>query len=137
MAPSISPVQLFSHIQLSVTQWTAAHRASLFITNSQSLLKLKSIKLVMPFSHLIPCSPLLLLPSIFPSIWVFSKESFLHIRWTKYCSFRFSISPSNEYSGLISLGLNGCIFLQSKGLSRVFSSTTVQKHQSFSAQLSL
>ena len=137
MAPPISPVQLFSHIQLSVTQWTAAHRASLFITNSQSLLKLMSIRLVMPFSHLILCSPLLLLPSIFPNIWVFSKESFLHIRWPKYCSFRFSISPSNEYSGLISLGLNGWILLQSKGLSRVFSSTTVQKHQFFSAQLSL
>ena len=91
---------------------------------------------VMPFSHPILCCPLLLLPSIFPSIRVFPKESFLHIQWPRYSSFRFSITPSNEYSGLISLGFNEWIFLQSKGLSRVFSSTTVQKHQFFRAQLS-
>ena len=82
--------------------WTVAHQASLFFTSSQSLLKLMSIKSVMPSSHLILCHPLLLLPSIFPSIRVFSSESFLHIRWPKYLNFSFSISPSNVYSGLIS-----------------------------------
>ena len=87
--------------------WTAAHQASLSITNSQSLLKLMSIELVMPSNHLILCHPLLLLPSIFPSITVFSIESLLCIRWPKYWSFSFSISPSNEYSGLISLGWTG------------------------------
>ena len=94
-------------------------------------------ELVMPSNHLIPCHPLHLLPLIFPSIRVFSNGSVLHIRWPKYWSFGFSISPSNEYSGLISLGWTGWISLQSKGLSRVFSNTTVQKHQFFSAQLSL
>ena len=84
------------------TPWTAAHQASLSITNSQSLLKLMSIKSVMPSNHLILCHPLLLLPSIFPSIRVFSSESALCIRWPKYWSFSFSISPSNECSGLIS-----------------------------------
>ena len=84
------------------TPWTAACQASLFITNSRSLLKLMSIKLVMPVNHLILCCPPLLLPSIFPSIRVFSNESVLHIRWSKYWSFSFSISPSKEYSGLIS-----------------------------------
>ena len=92
-------------------------------TISQSLLKLMSIESVMAFNHLILCCPLLLLPSIFPSIRVFSKESALHIRWPKCWSFSFSISPSNEYSGLISLGLTGLISLLSKGFSRVFSST--------------
>ena len=91
----------------------------------------------MPSSHLILCRPLLLLPSTFPSIGVFSNESALHIRWPKYWSFSSSISPSYEYSGLISFGLTGLISLQSKGLSRVFSNSTVQKHQFFSAQLSL
>jgi len=91
----------------------------------------------MPSNHLILCRPLLLPPSIFPSIRVFSNESVLHIRWPKCWSFSFSISPSNEYSGLFLLGWTGCISLQSKGLSRVFSNTTVQKHQFFSAQLSL
>ena len=86
----------------SATPWTAAHQASLSITNSRSLLKLIYIESVMPSNHLIICRPLLLLPSIFPNIQVFSNESVLHIRWPKYCSFRFSISPSNEYSGLIS-----------------------------------
>ena len=86
----------------SVTTWTAEHQASLFITNYQSLLKLMSIKLLMPFNHLIPCHPLLFLPSIFPNIRVFSNESVLHIRWPRYWSFSFSISSSNEYSGLIS-----------------------------------
>ena len=86
--------------------WTAAHQASLSITNSQSLLKLMSIELVMPSNHLILCRPLLLLPSIFPSIWVFSNESVLHIRWPKYWSFSFSISPSNEYLPLISFRMD-------------------------------
>ena len=90
----------------SVTSWTAAHQASLSITNSQSLLKLMSIELVMPSNHLILCFPLLLPPSIFPSIRVFSSESVLYIRWPKDWSFSFSISPSNEYSGLISFRIN-------------------------------
>ena len=90
----------------SETPWTAAYQASLSFTISQSFLKLMSIKLVMPSNHLILCHPLFLLPSIFPSIRVFSKESVLHIRWPKYWSFSFSISPSNEYSGLISFRMD-------------------------------
>ena len=97
-------VQLLSHVQLFETPWTAAHQASLSIINSQSLLKLMSIKLVMTSNHLILYHPLLLLPSIFPSIRVFSNESILCIRWPKYWSF--SISPSNEYSGLISFTMD-------------------------------
>ena len=119
-----------------LTPWTAACQASLSITNSQSLLKLMSLMSVMPSNYLIFCCPLLLLPSIFPSIGVFSNESVLCIRWPKYWSFSFSISLSNEYSGLISFRIDW-IFLQSKRLSRVFSNTTVQKHQFFGAQLSL
>ena len=107
-------------------------RPPLSITNSQSPPKLTSTESVIPSNHLFLCRLLLLLPSIFPSIRVFSNESVLHIRWPKYWSFSFSFSPSNEY-----LGLTGLISLQSKGLSRVFSNTTVQKHQFFSAQLSL
>ena len=99
-AESLSPVQLF------VTPWTAACQASLYITNSQSLLKLMSIGSVMPPNHLILCRPLLLLPSIFPSISVFSSESVLCIRWPKYWSLSFSISPSDEYSGLISFRMD-------------------------------
>ena len=129
-------VHLLSRVWLFSTPWTAARLASLSITNSRSLLKLMSIESVMPYKHLILCCPLLLLPSIFPSIRVFSQESILHIRWPKYWSFNFSISPSNEYSGLIFFRITGLI-LQSKGLSRVFSNTTVQKHQFFSTQLSL
>ena len=105
-----------SQLSNSATSWSAAHQASLSITNSRSSLKLMSIELVMPSNHLILCRPLLLLPSIFPSIRVFSNESVLHIRWPKYWSFSFSISPSNEYSGLISLGWTGWISLQSKTL---------------------
>ena len=97
----ISSVQLLSHVWLFATAWTAAHQASLSITNSCSLLKLMSIESVMPSSHLILCRPLLLLPSVFPSFRVFSIESVLFIRWPKYWSFDFSISPSSEYSGLI------------------------------------
>ena len=99
---SFSLVQSLSHVRLFVTPWTAAHQASLSITNSWSLLKLMPIESVMPSNHLILCRPLLLPPSIFPSIRVFSNESVLCIRWPKYWSFSFSISPSNEYSGLIS-----------------------------------
>jgi len=94
-------VQSLSHVQLFATPWTAARQASLSSTPSQSLLRLRSTESVMPFNHLILCHPLLLLPSIFPSIRVFSSESALHIRWPKDWSFSFSISPSNEYSGLI------------------------------------
>ena len=101
------------------------------------LSRLMSIESVMPPNYLILCCPLLLLCSIFPSIRVFSNESVLYIRWPKYWSFSFSISPPNEYLGLISFRLSAWISLQSKGLSRVFSNTTVQKHQLFSPQLSL
>ena len=125
----LGSVQLLSHVQLFVTPWTAAHQASLSITNSQNLPKLMSTESVMPSNHLILCRPLLLLPSIFPRIRVFSNESALHIRWPKYWSFSFHMSPSNEHPGLISLGGTGWISLQSKGLSRGFSGTTVQKHQ--------
>ena len=97
-----SSVQSFSCVRLFVTPWTAARQASLCITNSQSLPKLMSIEPGMPSNHLILCRPLLLPPSIFPSIRVFSNESVLHIRWPKYWSFSFNISPSNIYSGLIS-----------------------------------
>ena len=120
-----------------MTPWTAARQASLSITKSRSLLKLMSIELVMPSIHLILCCPLLFPPSIFPSIRIFCNESVLHIRWPKYWSFSFSISPSNEYLGLTSFRWTGSISLQSKGLSRVFSNTTVQKHQFFGVQLSL
>ena len=102
----ISSLQSLSHVQLFVTPWTTASQASLSITNSQSLLKLMSIKSVMPSNHLIFCPPFLLLHSIFPSIRFFSSESVLCIRWPKYWSFSFSISPSNEYSGLISFRMN-------------------------------
>ena len=101
-----SSVQSFSHIRLFVTPWTAAHQASLSTTNSQSLLKFMSIELVMPSNHLTLYRPLLLLPSIFPRIRVFSNESALYIRWPKYGSFRFDISPSNEYLGLISFRID-------------------------------
>ena len=94
-------VQLLSHVRLFATPWTAAHQASLSITNSQSLLKLMFLQSVMASNHLILSPPLLFVPSIFPSIRVFSNESVLHIRWPKYWSFSFSISPSNEYSRLI------------------------------------
>ena len=111
----ISSVRLLSHDQLFVTPWTAACQASQpFLTNSQSLLKLMSIKSVMPSNHLILC-PLLLPPSVFPSIRVFSDESALCIRWPKYWSFNFSISPSNEYSGLISFRMNWLSLLAVQG----------------------
>ena len=123
-----SSVQSLSRVRLFATPWIAARQASLSITNFRSSPKLMSIESVMPSSYLILCRPLLLLPPIPPSIRVFSNESTLPMRWPKYWSFRFSISPSKEQPGLISL--------QSKGLSRVFSNTTVQKHQFFGTQLS-
>ena len=125
----MSSVQSLSHVQLFTTPWTIVLQASLSIANSWSLLKLMSIKPVMPSNHFILCRPRLLLPSIFPSIRVFSNESVLCITWPKYWGFSFNISPSNEHPGLISL--------QSKGLSRVFSNTTIQKLQFFSTQPSL
>ena len=131
-----SSVQSLSHVRLC-TPWTTARQKPLSITNSQTLPKLMSIESGMPSNHLILCCPLHLLPSIFPGIRVFSNESVLHIRWPKYWHFSFSISPSKEYSGLISLRLTGLIPLQTKGLSRIFSNPTVQKHQFFGAQLSL
>ena len=107
----------FSHslVSNSATPWTAAHQASLSITNSQSLLKLMSIEPVMPSNHLILCRPLLLLPSIFPSIKVLSNQSVLRIRWPKYWSFSFSISPSNDYSGLISFRIDWYDLLEAQG----------------------
>ena len=137
MRPSCDALLLFSCSVVSDSATPAARQASLTITISRSLLKLMSIESVMPSSHLILCHPLLLLPSIFPSIRVFSNESALRIRWPKYWSFSFSISPSNEYSGLISFRMDVWISLLSKGLSRVFSNTTVQKHQFFGSWLSL
>ena len=118
----------------SVTSCTAARQTFLSITNSRSLLKLMSIKSVMPSNHLILCHPLLLLPSIIPSFRVFSNESVLRIRWPEYWSFSFTISPSNEYSGLISFRMDWLDLLAVLG---VVSKTTVQKHQFVSAQLSL
>ena len=132
----ISSVQSLSSVWLFATPWIAARQASLSITNYWSSLKLMSIELVMPSSHLILCRPLLLLPPIPPSIRVFSNEPTLRMRWPKYWSFNFSIISSNEHPGLISLEWTGWISLQSKGLSRVFSNTTVQKHQFFGTQLS-
>ena len=125
-----SSVQLLSRVQFFVTPWTAARQASLSNTNSWSLLRLMSIESVMPSNHLILCHPLLLLPSIFHSIRVFSNESVLHIRWPKYWSFSVSISPSKEHPGLISFRMDwlDLLAVRSKGLSGVFSNTTVQKH---------
>ena len=122
-----SSVHSLSHVRLFMTSWTAAHQASLSITNSWSLLKLMSIELVMSSNHLILCCPLLLLPSIFPTIRFFSNESLLHVRWPKYWSFSFSILPMN-IQNWFPLGCTGWLYLQSRGLSRVLSNTTVQKH---------
>ena len=110
-----SLAQLQSHVQPFATLWTAAHQASLSITNSRSLLKLMSIESVMPSNHLSLCRPLLLLPSIFPSIRVFSNESALHISWPKYWSFSFSISPWNEHPGLISFRMDWLDLLAAQG----------------------
>ena len=121
-----SSVQSLSRVWLFVTPWTAAHQASLSITNSWSLLKLMSVELVMPSNHLILCRPLLLLPSIFPSIRVFSNESALPIRWPKYWSFSFNISPSNEYSGLISFRMDWLDLLAVQGTLK----SLIQHHSS-------
>ena len=120
-----SSVSSLSHVRLFATPWTAEHQASLSITNSWSLLKLMSIESVMPSNHLILCRPLLL-PSIFPSFRVFSKESVLHIRWPKYWSFSFSISPFNEQSGLISFRMDWLDLLAVQGTLR----SLVQHHSS-------
>ena len=114
MFPAVSSVQSLSHVWFFATPWTAARQASLSITNSQSLLKLMSIESVMPSNHLILCHPPLL-PSIFPSIRVFSNESVLHIRWPNYWSFSFSINPFNEYSGLISFRMDWLALLAVQG----------------------
>ena len=129
-------VQLLSYVRLFVTPSTAARQASLSITISWSLLRRMSTESAMPSNHLVFCHPLLLLPSIFPNIKVFSNQSALCITWPKYWSFSFNISPSNEHPGLISFRMEWLDLLQSEGLSRVFSNTTVQKHQ-FCAQLPL
>ena len=137
MGVQASSVQSLSRVWLFVTPWIAARQASLSITNSQSSLRLTSIESLMPFSHLILCRPLLLLPPMSPSIRVFSNESTLRMRWPKYWSFSFSIIPSKEHTQVWSpLGWTGWISLQSKGPSTVFSNTTVQKHQFFHTQLS-
>ena len=133
MQGQFGSVQLLSHVQLFVTPWTAACQASLSITNSWSLPKLMSIELMMPSNHLILCCPLLLLPSIFPSIRVFSNESALHIRWPKYWSFSFNIIPSNEHPGLISFRMDWLDLLAVQGtLKSLLQHHTVQKHQFFS-----
>ena len=111
----VSSVQLLSHVQLVVIPWTAARQVSLSINNSQSLLKLLYIESVIPSNHFILCHPLLLPPFIFPSIRVFSNESVPHIRWPKYWSFTFSISPSKEYSGLISFRMDWLNLLAVQG----------------------
>ena len=131
----LSSVQSLSRVRLFATPWITARQASLSITNCRSLLKPMSIESVMPSSHLILCHPLLLLPPIPPSIRVFSNESALCMRWPKYWSFSFSISPSNEHLGLISFRMDWLDLLGVQGLSRVFFNTTVQKHQFFSTQL--
>ena len=110
-----SSVQLLSHVRLFVTPWIAAHQASMAITNSWSLLKLTSIESVMPSNHLIFCRPLLLLPSVFPNIRVFSSQSVLHIKWPNYWCFSFSISPCNEYSGLVSFRMDWLDLLAVQG----------------------
>ena len=132
-----SLVQLLSRVQLFATPWIAAHQASLSITSSRSLPKLMSIESVMPSNHLIVCHPLLLLPPIFPNIRIFSNESDLRIRWPKYWSFSFNISPSNEHPGLTSFRIHWLDRLAVQGLSRVFSNTTAQNYQFFCAQPSL
>ena len=128
--------QLFSHVQLSATPWTIARQASLSITNSQSSLKLTSVESVMPSNHLILCYTLLLLPSIFPSIRVFSIESALCIRWPKYWSFSFNMSPSNEHPGLISFRMDWLDLLAVQGtlkslLQHHSSKTSILWHSAF------
>ena len=126
----VSSVQSLSRVQLFVTPWITARQASLSITNSQNLLKLTSIESVMPSSHLILCRPLLLLPPIPPSIRVFSNESTLHMRWPKYWSFSFSISPSNEHPGLISFRMDWLDLLAVQGTFK-----SLLQHQSSKASI--
>ena len=135
----VAVAQSLSHVWLFVTPWTTAHQACLSFNVSWSLLRFMFIESVKLPSYLILCHPLPLLPSIFPSIMFFSKESILHIKWPKYWSFSFSINPSNEYSGLISFRIDwfDLLSLLPKGLSSIFSSTTIEKHQFFGAQSSL
>ena len=132
-----SSLQSLSCVQLFATPWTAAHQASLSITNFWSLLKLMSIESVMPSNHLILCRPLLLQPSIIPSIRVFSKELILRIRWPKYWSFSFSINPSNEHSGLISFRKDWMNLLAVQGTLKNLLQHHSSKHQFFGAQFSL
>ena len=132
----VPSVQLLSHVWLFATPWTVALQASLSLTNSQSLLKLMSIESVMPSNHLILCCPFLLLPSTLPSIRVFSSESVLHIRWPKYRSFSFSISPSNEHSGLISFRMDWLDLLAVQGtlkslLQTHSSKASIPQHSAF------
>ena len=133
---TISSVQLFSRVQLFVTPWTAAHQASLSITNSRSLLKLMSIESVMPSNYLILLRPFLLLPSIFPNISVFSNESALHIRWPKHWNFSFNISTSNEHPGLISFRMDWLDLLAVQGtlkslLQHHSSKASILRHTAF------
>ena len=134
---SVHSVQSLSHVQLFVTLWIVALQASLSITNSQSLFKLMLIESVMPSNHLILCCPLLLLPSILPSIRVFCNESALHIRWPKYRSFSFSISPSNEYSGLISFRMDWLDLLAVQGTLKSLLQHHSSKASILGTQLSL
>ena len=131
ISPVFSSVQSLSRVQLFATQWTAACQASLFITNSCSLLKFMSVESVMPSDHLILCHPLLLPPSIFPSSRVFSNESVIRNRWPKYWNFSFSISPSNEYSGLISFGMDWFDLLAVQGTLK----SLLQHHSSKTSML--
>ena len=129
-------VQSLSHVRLFATPWTAARQASLSFNISWSLLKFMSIKSVMPANHLILCHPLLLLPSVFPSIKVFSNESVLHIRWPKYWSLSFNISPSNEHPGLISFRMERLDLLVVQGTLTNLLNTIAQKHQFFGTNIS-
>ena len=134
---SVSSVELLSHVQLFVTPWTAARQASLSITNSWSMVKFMSIQSVLPSNHLILCRPLLLLPSIFPSITVFSSESALRIRWPNYWSFRFNISPSNEYSGLISFKIDWLDLLAVQGILKRLTRTYINNNKKFHSSSAL
>ena len=136
MSGVISSVQSLSRVRLSVTPWIAARQASLSITNSRSLLKLVSIKLVMPSSHLILCPPLLILPPIPPSIRVFSNESTLHMTWPKYWRFSFSISPSNEHPGLISFRMDWLDLLAAQGTLKSLQASIFQRSAFLTVQLS-
>ena len=134
---ALSSIQSFSHVQLFETPWTAAHQASLSITSSWNLLKLMSIKSVMPSNHFILCCSLLLPSSVFPSIRIFSNELVLCIRWPKYWRFSFSIGPSNEHPGLIFFKIDWLDLLAVQGTLKSLPQHHSLKHQFFSAQLSL